>query len=87
MTQTEIKTHNTMKNEVIYIEKRERNEKPVEFTHYLDSKDGWVETSVTPKGYERVVYLGKCENEGDMFAAYDNGIIEILKGHLNSGKY
>jgi hypothetical protein len=77
-----------MKNEVIYIEQREQNEKPVEFTHQTSNSVGWVTTSEEPLEYKRVVYLGKCDCDGDMFAAYDeSGAIIIFKGHLNSGKY
>ena len=62
-------------------------EKPVEFTHYLDENDGWVETNPTPDQFNQIVYLGRCYLDGDMFAAYDDNLIVIYKGHLNSGKY
>jgi hypothetical protein len=77
-----------MKNEVIYIEKRERNEKPVEFTLYLSASSGWVAYGLGTRDFKRIVYLGKCSVDGDMFAAYsESGEIFIYKGHLNSGKY
>jgi hypothetical protein len=63
-----------------------KEEKPVEFTHILDI-NGWESTSSTPIHYERIVFLGKCIVDGDMFAAYRDGGIVIFKGHLNSGKY
>lgn len=72
---------------VIFIEPQE-TEKPVEFTHLLDNAHGWIDISYTARAFEKVVYLGKCTMDGDMFAAYhDEGIISIYKGHLNSGKY
>lgn len=50
------------------------------FTHYLDEKHGWRETDDSPKAYEKVIYLGKCRQDGDMFSAYSHGSIVIFKG-------
>lgn len=64
--------------------------KPVEFTHCLRQSNRWFETDANPSDYERIVYLGKCNTDGDMFAAYFGKkltTINIFKGHLNSGKY
>lgn len=77
---------------VIYIEqKEEQEENPVEFTHVYNDLSGWLPTELTPSQYnnpnEKIVYLGKCIHDGDMFAAYSNSNIQIFKGHLNSGKY
>jgi hypothetical protein len=66
--------------------KEEKQDKLVEFTHILDI-NGWESTSSTPNHYERIVFLGKCVVDGDMFAAYRDGGIVIFKGYLNSGKY
>ena len=75
--------------EVIYIEKEKNAGTPVEFTHYQDNKKGW--RSLDTKDFintSKIVYLGKCALEGDMFAYYNKyGCIFILKGHLNSGFY
>jgi hypothetical protein len=61
--------------------------KPIEFTHYK-GKDGWVRCcSLHYKHYNKIIYLGKCNQDGDMFAAYWSDSISIYKGHLNSGKY
>jgi len=66
----------------------EKSDKPVEFTHDLYGKDSrWGRTIDTPNDYDKVVYLGFCDIDGDMFAAYDGGCIEIFKGNLNSGEY
>lgn len=73
--------------EVIRIDKKEENEKPVEFTHWLDNRDGWSKTMNVPSIFDKVVYLGDCIYDGDMFACYRGGEINIYKGHLNSGKY
>tara|TARA_R110002051_G_scaffold308116_1_gene379519 strand:+ start:17381 stop:17614 length:234 start_codon:yes stop_codon:yes gene_type:complete len=75
--------------EVIRIpQQKVKEEKPVEFTHSLNTECGWRKTGYTPNDYENIIYLGKCKVDGDMFAAHFNaGIISILKGHLNSGKY
>lgn len=72
--------------EVIYIDNKPL-EKPVEITHYFDSAVGWVKCSDILKSYNKIVYLGKCDTDGDMFVAYEKDFIDILKGHLNSGKY
>jgi hypothetical protein len=62
--------------------------KPVEFTHYQDSTVGWAVTGDTLNALNKIVFLGKCDTDGDMFAGYwDIGSITIYKGHLNSGKY
>jgi len=65
--------------------------KPVEFTHVLLSGEGWKRVGnhyPNDKDNTKVVYLGKCGVDGDMFAVYtDKNKIIIYKGHLNSGKY
>ena len=63
--------------------------KPIEFTHYKGD-NGWIKSSSLrskPREFDKIVYLGKCSQDGDMFAAYDEDFISIYKGHLNSGKY
>jgi hypothetical protein len=61
---------------------------PVEFTHFQDSTDGWCITGVDPHDLNKIVFLGKCDTDGDLFAGYwSGGSITIYKGHLNSGKY
>ena len=79
---------NTDMKKVIYInEQVDKDDKPVEFTHRLCEERGWKKCTLEPIDYEKVVYLGKCKYDGDMFAAYSVGHISIYKGHLNSGKY
>lgn len=71
--------------EVIRIDKEE---KPIEFTHVHTTGAGWGRVrSPYIAGIEKVVYLGHCNIDGDMFACYSHGDINIYKGHLNSGKY
>jgi hypothetical protein len=67
----------------------QESEKLVEFTHYQDINDGWCESSVDPHKLNKIVFLGKCSTDGDMFAGYGigDGSIMIYKGHLNSGKH
>ncbi len=80
-------------NKVIFInDVKQEDEKPVEFTHSLDTEDGWEkhesDMHYSPQECEKVFYLGRCASDGDMFSAtLDNGDILIFKGHLNSGKY
>ena len=63
---------------------------PVEFTHMMHNKEGWITSLDRPSGggVQYVVYLGKCKIDGDMFSVMSkDGTIQIYKGHLNSGKY
>lgn len=76
--------------EVIRIqEEKTAVEDPVKFTDYFDAYEGWESFEPeTGNNYAKIVYLGKCESDGDMFAVYRlNGEIDIFKGYLNSGKY
>lgn len=50
------------------------------FTHCFNGINGWMETITKPSDYEEVKYLGKCSVDGDMFCAYEDGAIDILKG-------
>jgi hypothetical protein len=66
----------------------QESETPVEFTHYQIGTDGWCQAFNTPYELNKIVFLGKCDCDGDMFAGYTiSGSIVIYKGHLNSGKY
>lgn len=65
----------------------EKSDKKVKFTHELFGELGWRKTKYKPNESEKVVYLGECLEDGDMFAAYIHNTICIFKGHLNSGKY
>lgn len=60
--------------------------KGVEFTHEFNT-DGYSTTSDVPTDFDKVVYLGRCNTDGDMFATYTNGCIYLYKGHLNNGTY
>jgi len=72
---------------VIGIDGKNKTDKPVEFTHVFNTDEGWEVTSILPAQYKKIVYLGKCEHDGDMFEAYVDDCIDIFKGHLNSGNY
>jgi hypothetical protein len=66
----------------------QESKKPVKFTHYQDSTEGWCITGADLHDLNKIVFLGKCHCDGDMFAGYwSNGSISIYKGDLNSGKY
>jgi len=64
----------------------------IRLTHFQSISIGWVkeeadEIAETLEQTERVVYLGECAEEGDMFVLYaDDGSIFIYKGNLNNGK-
>ena len=71
---------------VTFIEKQIN--KKVEFTHCLGSINGWITSTPKPSYFNKVVYLGKCSIDGDMFACYSEDVnIGIYKGFLNSGNY
>ena len=60
-------------------------ENGIEFTHAYST---WIKTSDKPQDHTDIVYLGKCDTDGDMFSAKDVlGNILIFKGHLNNGTY
>jgi hypothetical protein len=67
---------------------KERECKPIELTH-CKGRNGWEQVNpwAKPKVFNKIVYLGKCKQDGDMFATYYCDYISIYKGHLNSGKY
>lgn len=73
---------------VIRIEepKEEKALKPIELTH-CSSLSEWRESEKYPNDFEKIVYLGRCAADGDMFACYHSGVIDIYKGHLNDGVY
>ena len=60
---------------------------PLKYTHLFGAMEGWYEVDHIPDETAKVVYLGRCSVDGDMFAEYDQGFIRIYKGHLNSGEY
>lgn len=74
--------------QVIHINEETKSGKKVEFTHYLNGNNGWVNSCRGPSINNKVFYLGKCNTNGDMFMDTDSyGTICIFKGHLNSGEY
>lgn len=76
------------KQSVIYIDSpKQQEEHPVEFTHYISTSRGAMGAGSGPSEFDKVVYLGRCEEDGDMFAAYRGGRIYLYKGQLNSGKF
>jgi len=76
-----------MKKVIMIGEEPKEESKDVEFTHYLSTGEGFREDNDKPSNYEKIVYLGRCDEDGDMFAAYDRGSIYIYKGNLNNGTY
>lgn len=65
----------------ISLEQKEVKEiKKTIFTKYLCGIQGWVEGSLNPEDFSKVVYLGNCFCDGDMFACYRQDTIHIYKG-------
>lgn len=65
------------------ITKQTEKLKKTKFTHYLDESAGWNDTNDTPTDSDnlKVVYLGNCSHDGDMFAVYtEDDVIYIYKG-------
>jgi hypothetical protein len=79
-----------MKRKAIIIgEEPQKESKGIEFTHYFNPK-GWGEATIVPQDRQivKIVYLGKCQTDGDMFAVYFNAnTINVFKGNLNDGTY
>jgi putative sterol carrier protein len=61
----------------ISTEKKEKKE--TVFTHEL-SPNCWGKTEIKPSNFRKVLYIGNCRIDGDMFAAYINRKIIIYKG-------
>ena len=78
-----------MKKVIMIGQEPKEESKGVEFTHSLRGDYGWKKARYTPRDIEvKIVYLGYCKVDGDMFAGYfDNGNIAIYKGNLNNGTY
>ena len=79
-----------MKKAIRIDEPKSEDKKPIEFTHCLFTGSGWDTASLSSNydDIKKIVYLGSCSSDGDMFAVYfDGGHISIYRGHLNSGEY
>ena len=70
----------------IMIGEEPKGKKGIEFTH-CQCSDGWNFVCKKASYYDKIVYLGKCRFDGDMFAAYGSDMINIYKGKLNNGTY
>jgi hypothetical protein len=64
----------------ISLEPKEKRNKKTIFTKYLCGVDGWIYPSLIPEDFDKVVYLGNCDADGDMFACYVRDVINIYKG-------
>ena len=58
--------------------------KETTFTHIFRADVGWVSAINMPNYYDKVVYLGNCSFDGDMFACYKDDHINIYKGRVGS---
>jgi hypothetical protein len=76
-----------MRKAIIIGEEPKKESKGIEFTHYLNNSSGWNNAMDEFSDVKKVVYLGKCSVDGDMFACYAGDIISIRKGNLNDGTY
>ena len=75
--------------EVIRLDKKEENEKPVEFLEYwADEKQAWRSAESKPSRWDNVMYRETIIGL-DYFVCWDNGdrIATNYRGHLNSGKF
>jgi len=73
--------------EVIRLNKKEENEKPVEFLEVL-LNGKWVVAYSFPDSFDYVLYRETIDGL-DYFITWNKGHIAIFeyRGHLNSGKY
>lgn len=58
-------------------EKKEKKE--TVFTHEF-VQDGIIANTQKPNSFNKIVYLGNCVYDGDMFACYEANTISIFKG-------
>lgn len=54
---------------------------------YRKTVRGWTKFHPEEHAVTRIVFLGKCAEDGDCFAIYHAGYISFCKGKLNNGKY
>lgn len=50
------------------------------FTAFLNDSKWYKNTGIRIDSFEEIKYLGRCKEEGDMFAGLLDGKITILKG-------
>jgi hypothetical protein len=74
--------------EAIKIPEQDCNyENTIKLTHWMVD-GGWSDYPLHPNTFRKIVFLGTCVKDGDLFACYwDQGEINFFKGFLNSGKY
>ena len=75
--------------EVIRLDKKEENEKPVEFLEYWNHLEGgWEKEVAKPDDWDNVMYRETIYGL-DYFVCWDNsdGLVYNYRGHLNSGKF
>lgn len=70
---------------VTLLDTEKKEIKLTKFTHICTFNKGWEEVidnnECSPSKYIKIIYLGNCKTDGDMFACYDkDGFIEIYKG-------
>jgi hypothetical protein len=63
-----------------YISLETKEIKKTVFTSYLCGIHGWNEGSLEPEHFDKVIYLGNCGADGDMFACYVRDVINIYRG-------
>ena len=74
-----------MKTRFIDTTKGEKPKKETVFTHSAHISSGWEATCRTPSDFEEIKYLGRCKEDGDMFAGVNvGGHIYIFKGTKGS---
>lgn len=55
---------------------------------YIKGDNGWKTiNNATIRQIDRIVYLGNCRYDGDMFAIHYCGAISFCKGVLNNGNF
>lgn len=57
----------------------QKEKKETVFTHVFEDT-GWKPNESKVDSFEKVIYLGNCKYDGDLFACYLIDIIEIFKG-------
>lgn len=74
----------------IEVEQIKKTDTKVSTTQITEIKgsNGWKRiSSYQLNNITRIIYLGKCLQDGDTFAIYWNNFISLAKGKLNNGKF
>lgn len=80
--------NDSTKDYATYLQEFNAEEKPIELEFFFSTSKGLEKNTHTVFDDDIIVYLGKCERDGDLFSVKSkDGYIRFYSGKLNSGRY